>query len=190
MSQVDFGPGPSVLHVGCGAANPEKLHPMFRGWREIRFDIDPDVKPDIIGDIVSMTDVPDTAVNGVYSSHNLEHLYSHQVPIALREFWRVLKPGGVVLVTMPDLQEVAALIAQGKLEEVAYVSPAGPIAPLDICYGFRAAIERGNTFMAHRTGFTAQTLGQKLHAAGFAEIQLERGNFALWGRAIKPAGLI
>jgi hypothetical protein len=85
---------------------------------------------------------------------------------------------------------VAALIAQGKLEEVAYVSPAGPIAPLDICYGFRAAIERGNTFMAHRTGFTAQTLGQKLHAAGFAEIQLERGNFALWGRAIKPAGLI
>ncbi len=176
----------TVLHVGCGAANPEKLHPTFRGWNEIRFDIDPNVQPDIVGDIVSMTAVADESVDGVWSSHNLEHLLAHQVPLALREFWRVLRPGGMALVTMPDLQEIAALVAEGKLEETAYMSPAGPIAPLDMLYGHRASIERGNIFMAHKTGFTAQTLGQKLHNAGFANIQLQRGNFALWAWGVKP----
>jgi hypothetical protein len=36
---------------------------------------------------------------------------------------------------MPDLQKAAAYIAQGKLEEPIYQSPAGPISALDICFG-------------------------------------------------------
>jgi len=186
MSEATTTETKKVLHVGCGHPDPRKVHPMFQGYQEIRLDIDPAVTPDIIGDIVDMNAVADESVDGVWSSHNLEHLFAHQVPLALREFFRVLKPGGVALVTMPDIQEVAALIAQGKLEDTAYVSPAGPIAPLDMCYGHRASIERGNHFMAHRTAFTAQTLGQKLHDAGFINIQLEKGNFALWGLGRKP----
>jgi len=130
---------------------------------------------------VSMTAVGDSSVDAVWSSHNLEHLYSHQVATALAEFYRVLKPGGFVLLTMPDLQQVAELIAQGRLEDTAYVSPAGPIAPLDMVYGFRQAVAQGNFFMSHKTGFTAGTLGQKLAQAGFANIRVERENFALWG---------
>ena len=41
----------TVLHVGCGAPAPNKLPKPFRNgdWREIRFDIDPNVKPDVVG---------------------------------------------------------------------------------------------------------------------------------------------
>lgn len=181
--------GKVVLHVGCGPYNPESLHPRFRGeeWREVRLDIDPGVKPDIVASIVDMSGVASASVDAVWSSHNLEHVRAHEVPLVLRGFLRVLRPGGEILITMPDLRQAAKLIAAGKLEDTAYVSPAGPIAPLDILYGHRASIQGGNDFMGHRTGFTAKTLTQKLEQAGFVDIDVTaRKDFSLWASARKP----
>lgn len=177
-----------VLHVGCGGKNPEKLHPSFRGpqWVEVRLDIDPAVEPDIIGNMTQMPDDVAGKYDAVWSSHNLEHLYAHEVPIALGQFMRALRPGGVVLVTMPDLQAVAEFIAKGNLEDPIYTSPAGPISPIDVLYGWRPAIKRGNVFMAHRTGFTADSLRKKLEAAGFEAVRIERVDLNLWGTGRKP----
>jgi predicted SAM-dependent methyltransferase len=123
----------------------------------------------------------------VWSSHNLEHLESHDVPLALAEFIRVLKPGAFLLVTLPDLQKVAELIANDQLEEEAYRSAAGPITPLDMVFGHRRSIARGNKYMAHRTGFTAKTLINHLKRAGFVNTIAKRVRFDLWARAEKPA---
>ena len=122
-----------VLHVGCGHEAREKLPPVFRqiGWREIRLDIDPDVHPDFVASMTDMRVIADQKVDAVYSSHNLEHLYPHEVPLALREMRRVLKPAGVAFIALPDLQEVARHVADGKLEDPLYLSPMGPISPLD-----------------------------------------------------------
>ena len=105
------------LHVGCGASNHTKLYNIFPEgeWEETRLDIDVNVKPDIVGDITKMTAVPDNAFDAVFSSHNLEHLYPHQVKEALAEFYRVLKPEGIAIVRVPNITEVAAEIAKGNL---------------------------------------------------------------------------
>jgi predicted SAM-dependent methyltransferase len=176
-----------VLHVGCGACDPEELHPTFRapGWREVRLDIDPEVQPDVVASIVSMPMVPSGSVDAVYSAHNLEHLFAHEVPQALAEFFRVLKPGGFALVILPDLQAIARLIADDKLEDPAYISAAGPITPLDMLYGYRRYIAQGNVFMAHKTGFSAKTLANALIAAGFATIRLTQENYTLSAEALK-----
>ena len=179
----------TVLHVGCGAADPAKLPAAFfppGAWRELRLDIDPGVSPDIVASITEMPMVAAASVDAVWSAHTLEHLASHEVPVALAEFHRVLTPGGFVLVTMPDLQQVAELVAAGKLEDAAYVSAMGPIAPLDMLYGFRPALAAGNAFMGHRTGFTAGTLAVHLQNAGFQTVRVQRdGHFALWGSGVK-----
>ncbi|CAK0781748.1 hypothetical protein CCP4SC76_7930005 [Gammaproteobacteria bacterium] len=92
----------------------------------------------------------------------------------LGEFHRVLKPEGFLVVTCPDLQTVCALVAEDKLTDTAYQSPAGPITPLDILYGHGAALAAGHHYMAHKCGFTLKTLTQALQAAGFQTIAGKR----------------
>jgi hypothetical protein len=110
--------------------------------------------------------------------------------VALAEFHRILKPAGFAVITCPDIQSVSALVAEGKLLEPAYTSPAGPIAPIDILYGHRPSLARGNFYMAHKCGFTEGVLVQALQQAGFASIASRRRGapfFDLWAVASKPA---
>jgi hypothetical protein len=94
----------------------------------------------------------------------------------LSEFLRVLKPDGFAVITCPDLQAVCALVAEDKLTEPAYTSPAGPIAPLDILYGHRPAMNAGNLYMAHRCGFTEKVLSGTLQSSGFKRVaSMKRG---------------
>lgn len=182
----------TVLHVGAG--HPDNRAPLPAGfqspdWKELRLDIDPANKPDIVGSMLDMSPVADASVDAVYSSHNIEHVYAHEVPVVLKEFLRVLKPDGFLVVTCPDLQTVAQLIAEDKLTDAAYQSPAGPITPLDILYGYRPALAQGNHFMAHKCGFTLKVLLATLQGNGFAAAAGKRRPqaFDLWAVAGKSA---
>ena len=177
------------LHVGCGPKHKDRTTPGFNtpDWTELRLDIDPNVQPDIVGTLTDLSAVPDGSMNAVFSSHNIEHLYPHEVPLALKEFRRVLSEDGFVVVTCPDLKSVAKLIVDDKLGEPAYMSGMGPITPLDILYGHIGSVARGNHFMAHRGGFTLKTLVGAFRAAGFGAVGgLERpAGFELWVVACK-----
>jgi predicted SAM-dependent methyltransferase len=132
----------TFLHVGCG---PKRLDTTTQlahrpkgfeavDWNELRLDINPQVQPDVVGSMTDMSAVNTASVDAIFSSHNIEHLYPHEVNIALAEFKRVLAPDGFVVITCPDLQSVCALVAEDKLTEAAYISPAGPISPMDMLY--------------------------------------------------------
>jgi len=175
----------TFLHVGCGRKRADSTPFAGLGWKEIRFDIDPNVEPDLQGTITDMAAVNTASVDALFSSHNIEHLYPHEVPQALAEFKRVLKPSGLALITCPDLRSVCALVAADQLTEAAYVSPAGPIAAIDILYGHRTSMQAGNLFMAHRCGFTEKVLVGTLQAAGFAQVAsvTRPAAFDLWALA-------
>jgi predicted SAM-dependent methyltransferase len=181
----------TFLHIGCGPKRKDKTTRGFNtaAWTELRFDIDESVNPDLVGTMTDMSAVADESVDAIFSSHNIEHLYPHEVPLALKEFLRVLKPEGFLVLTCPDLKSVCALVAEDKFLDAAYTSPAGPIAPIDILYGYRPAMERGNLFMAHRCGFTQKVLIGTLQAAGFKMIasKARPAAFDLWAIASKSA---
>ena len=178
-----------VLNAGSGPYSARKLHPVFIPaiWKEIRVDIDPQSKPDIVA---SMTDMRSACASqsfdAIWASHTLEHLYAHEVPLALAEFKRVLKPDGFALITSPDIETVASLILKHGLDYVAYTSPAGPISPLDMLFGHSASLARGQLYMAHKTCFTAASLGQRLVDAGFPVAVVKRQGFDLWALGLMP----
>ncbi len=76
----------TFLNVGCGQISETKM--AFLGfddgnWNEIRFDIDEDVNPDIVGTLTDMKSVDTASVDVVHSAYNIDHIYPHEVPIAL-----------------------------------------------------------------------------------------------------------
>jgi hypothetical protein len=179
---------PVVLHVGCGPSRQANMPGAFKtaAWRELRYDIDPRADPDIVGSITDMSVVATGSIPALYNSHVIEHLYAHEVPVALAEFHRVLRPDGFLVLTCPDMQAIAELVAKGQMAEPAYLSAMGPIAPIDMIWGHRESMAAGNLYMAHRSGFTAQSLNDQLRAAGFARGLVTRTpGFNLWALATK-----
>jgi ubiquinone/menaquinone biosynthesis C-methylase UbiE len=162
----------SFLHIGCGEKRKAQTTLAFNtdGWSEVRFDIDPAVKPDVIGTMTDLSAIPDQSFDALFSSHNIEHLYPHEVGVALDGFVRILKPDGFLVVTCPDLRSICQLVADDKLTEPAYVAPSGPVSPLDVLYGFRPSMAAGNLYMAHRCGFTQKALIDTLRHHGFATV--------------------
>ncbi|SFI09290.1 methyltransferase domain-containing protein [Bradyrhizobium sp. Gha] len=178
-----------VLNAGSGPVNPERLQRSFRSenWQEVRMDVDSRVSPDIVGSLEDLSPVADKSFDAVYCSHSLEHLHPHDVRSALRGIFRVLKQDGFALITSPDLEPVAALVAQGRGDEVAYQSPLGPITALDMIYGHAASIERGNFYMAHNSGFTEERIARLLLEARFEEVLVIKGNcYDFYALALMP----
>ena len=159
----------TFLHVGCGPQYKSEIKGFDNeNWKEIRFDIDERVNPDIVGTLIDMSAVETGSVDAIYSAHNIEHVFPHEVPIVLREFHRVLKDDGMVVLVCPDLQSVCQAVVDDKLLEPLYETGQGhKISPIDILYGWRMKIALGNEYMAHKGGFTYSVLNDAFIEAGF-----------------------
>ena len=166
--------GRSLLHVGCGS---DHLPDWLNKFEEVRLDINEACNPDIVASMIDMGDIGE--YEAIFCQHALEHLFPHEVPIALSEFLRVLTPGGHAMVFVPDLEDVR------PTDEVILQSPAGPITGLDMIYGFRKALAE-HPHMAHKTGFVESTLRNAFQDAGFTQVHIQRlGNYNLLGIGVK-----
>ena len=112
--------GSSYVQYGCGLCAPE-------GW--INFDASPRLRiertyglrsvlrvsvgqlfpPNVrSGDIARGLPLADGNAQGVYCSHVLEHVPRDDIPAVLRNTFRLLRPGGVFRLVVPDLQRRVA----------------------------------------------------------------------------------
>jgi predicted SAM-dependent methyltransferase len=98
---------PSNLQIG-GKVRKE-------GW--INLNIQPGPSVDHVGDCVSLSQFPDAAFQQIYASHVLEHLgYQKELSAALAEMFRVLRPGGNLMVSVPDLERLCQLFVHPDLD--------------------------------------------------------------------------
>jgi SAM-dependent methyltransferase len=179
------------VNLGSGPKGSAPLPAMFADWRELRVDIDAKVAPDILADVTDLSAIESGSVDAVWSAHCLEHLYLYEVGKAVGEVYRILTDDGFLAVIVPDLQAIAEFIANDRLHEVVYESPAGPVIAHDILFGYGPHLAQGHSKMAHNCGFTPTLLLQKLREAPFAQIVLKRRpGHELGGVAYKraPAG--
>jgi SAM-dependent methyltransferase len=185
----------SVLDVGAG---PVRTPDFFDGWRIVTLDIDPLTNPDLLmdardleravlghsGSFVaegdSMTVIDCEPFDAVYMSHTLEHFTREEALSILKSFRRILKPDGTVYLRVPDMGLVNAHLAQGKkLDDIAYLSPAGGITYRDVRDGYGPEIARGNDWYRHKAGYDAQSMSQLLAEAGYQKADIEMARFEL-----------
>ena len=98
------------LHLGAGATG-------MRGW--LNTDLDPRRGGSnfVFLDVTEPFPFPDASIDLIFCEHMIEHIgYADGVGM-LGECWRVLKPGGALRVSTPDLAVLAALY-NGPLNEM------------------------------------------------------------------------
>jgi SAM-dependent methyltransferase len=61
--------------------------------------------------------LPDYCADFAYSSHVLHHLYYEQAAALLKDVHRILRPGGVARIVVPDLEYIISLYQRGQRQE-------------------------------------------------------------------------
>lgn len=84
------------LHLGC-------FHKKIHGF--INIDIRDDVNPDVIDDVFKLDKFEDNSVDLIYTSHVLEHTTFDDAKKALKVWFNKLKPGGIVRISVPDVEK-------------------------------------------------------------------------------------
>lgn len=148
------------LNLGCGGQ-------VVRTSEWVNIDLyvkDPDVKN---ADMKKLDFIDDNSVELIEIIHAAEHLGKLEYPVAFKEWYRVLKPGGLLHMTVPDLLWVAKqlIFSGGDLD-------ANPGCRLRDCiYGGQA----GGPGDFHYTGFTKTSMTKDLKVAGFSEVDVIEG---------------
>jgi predicted SAM-dependent methyltransferase len=144
---------PLQLHLGCG----EWPKP---GW----------VNVDLVGLPVDLawnlnTSLPfsDGTVDAIFHEHVLEHLELERGLALLEESYRLLKPGGVLRIGVPDASRYVGSYCDPNHSFLERVRPGRPTALL--------ALQEEFYGHGHRTMYDFATLALVCHAAGFPEVE-------------------
>jgi len=96
------------VNLGCG----DHYHP---DW--VNIDIVSNNPRIIEYDLRKGIPLPDQSCDVVYHSNIIEHFRRHDALVFMKECFRVLKPGGIIRVATPDLEEIARLYLE-KLKAI------------------------------------------------------------------------
>ena len=119
-------------------------------------------------DIYKLPLKSDTA-DGMFSAHSLEHLPIRRSHLALRDWYRVMKIGGTLLLSMPDIDMIMTILLRKDL------SPQARRWYQYTLFGYQADMECGDNVedppvdpgQFHTCGYSKQTMVEELHGIGF-----------------------
>ena len=142
---------PLRLHIGGQQPHPE--------WKIVN--ITPGKFTDFVRSCTDLSIFPDASVTEIYASHVVEHLgYQRELGTALGEFNRVLVPGGMLRVSVPDLPTLCRLYLDPQRDSNAR------FMVMRMMYG--GQIDDGDF---HYVGLNEEMMGAYLERAGFSEIR-------------------
>ncbi len=140
--------GPVKLHLGCGWVHKE-------GWLNVDLFA---TRADVYWDLVLGIPLPDSSVEAVFHEHMLEHLTLQAGYMFTRECHRVLEPGGVLRIGVPDAGALLDSYSGKADPEWANSRPTGMLAVQALFY------EHGHLAM-----YDGETLTLMCRAAGFTD---------------------
>lgn len=93
------------LHLGCG----KRFFPGFVHIDAVDFS-----HVDHVSTIDNLSFIQDDSVDLIYNCHVLEHFKRHDVLRVLKEWHRILKPGGTLRISVPDFAKLCDVYQQSK----------------------------------------------------------------------------
>lgn len=159
--------GKRLLNVGCG----NNVHPEF-------INLDYTWRPgmDICWDITKRLPLEDKTIDGIFTEHCLEHVGHSECIGVLKEFFRILAPGGAVRIVVPDAGLYLDLYQRWKAGDTVpfpYVGGDGELDRLDdsrVQFTPMMAVNRIFRGYGHHFAYDFETLASMLSHVGFVKI--------------------
>jgi hypothetical protein len=164
----DDAPAPLRLNLGCG----DKILPGYVNVDVV--EARAGMKPDVICDLHELSPFVDDSADEILSVHVVEHFWRWEVRDVLREWVRVLKPGGRMVVECPNIRSACETFLQDPVSG-AREDQAGQ-RTMWVFYGDP---KWKDPLMIHRWGYTPESLRELLAEAGLAEVHQEPAQFKL-----------
>lgn len=142
------------LHLGCGKVYiPGFIHIDLADYPHV----------DYKNDISCLPMFANNSVDLIYCCHALEYYDRQEAQEVLKEWHRVLKPGGILRLAVPDFEAIVKVYL--KYKDLAHQGILGPL------YG-RMEIKTadGEKVIYHKTTYDFASLKTALGAAGFKNI--------------------
>lgn len=117
-------------------------------------------------DIIARADkipLPDNCADEIMAIHLVEHVHYWEVPALLTEWHRLLKPGGLLVLEMPDLVKCCRNIVEGFTYAGKHPDQSG-------LWGLFGDPRQEDPFMGHKWAHTFKTIKPTVEAAGFIKI--------------------
>lgn len=141
--------GKVFLHIGCGKINsPEFINVDARPMAHVHVATD---------DITSLSDFDDSSVDLIYMCHILEHIKQDELKEVLCELKRALKQGGVLRLSVPNIDQLIA-VYEGSRRDVLAINK-------QLMGG------QDHEYNIHYSIFNEQYLTDLLKDAGFSEVR-------------------
>jgi len=130
------------------------------------------MKPDVICDLHDLAPFEDASADEILSVHVVEHFWRWEIRDVLREWIRVLKPGGRMIVECPNILSAAQDLLQSPVE-AAREGQSGQ-RTMWVFYGDP---KWKDPLMIHRWGYTPESLRELLAEAGLRDVRQEPAQF-------------
>jgi len=150
--------GPLRLHIGCG-------NHRLQGW--VNVDLDPASAADLKADVTRGLPFADGSVDAILTQHFIEHLTRAEGAAFLTECARLLRPGGLLRVSTPDLARVAADYGASRASGRLQCHWDDPSRYASACQVFNAAMDSERAW-GHQYTYDEPELRLRLEQAGFA----------------------
>lgn len=162
------GSGPLRLNLGCG----DKILPGYTNVDVVESRAGR--KPDVLCDLHRLEPFADNSVDEILAVHVVEHFWRWEVLDILKEWVRVLKPGGRMILECPNL--ISACEAFLRDPEVAAGGGREGQRSMWVFYGDP---QWKDPYMVHRWGYTPRSLAQLMSEAGLVNARQEAAQFKL-----------
>jgi len=156
------------LNLGCG----DKILPGYVNVDVV--EARAGMKPDVICDLHDLVPFADASVDEILSVHVVEHFWRWEVRDVIREWVRVLKPGGRMVIECPNLQSAC----QTFLEDPVQRSREDQQGQRTM-WVFYGDPKWKDPLMNHRWGYTPESLAALLSEAGLSQVRQEPAQFKL-----------
>jgi SAM-dependent methyltransferase len=156
------------LNLGCG----DKILPGY-----VNVDVvaaRSGLKPDVICDLHDLAPFADATADEILAVHVVEHFWRWEIRDVLREWARVLKPGGRMVVECPNIVSAC----QTFLENPRQFSREDQNGQRTM-WVFYGDPQWKDPLMIHRWGYTPDSLKELLAEVGLADVRQEPAQFKL-----------